>query len=40
MSTEDRLMIVRLCSNCENTVTVRGKELSPFSVDPPPFRIL
>ena len=36
----DRLMVVRLCPHCSKTVSVRGKELSPFTIDPPPFRIL
>lgn len=38
-SPDDRLMMVRLCNSCAGMVSVRGKELSPFSVDPPPFKI-
>ena len=40
MVSDDRLMVVRLCPHCAKTVSVRGKELSPFCVDQPPFRIL
>ena len=40
MAPDDRLMIVRPCPHCSKTVMVRGKELSPFTVDPPPFHIL
>ena len=40
MAVDDRLMIVRMCTNCAEAVTIRGKELSPFTVDPPPFKIL
>ncbi len=40
MANEDRLMIARLCDGCASLVQMRGKELSPFTKEPPPFRIL
>lgn len=36
----DRLMVIRLCSNCATRVTVQGEDMSPMDPEPPPFRIV
>ena len=40
IAAEDRLMMIRLCSDCATRVTVQGKELAPLDLEPPPFRIV
>lgn len=37
---DDRLLIARLCDDCASRVTVRGKDLVPFELDLPPFKIV
>lgn len=40
MADDDRLVVVRLCSQCAGRVSMRGRQLSPLEPDPPPFRML
>lgn len=37
---DDRLLVARLCDHCAARVTVRGKDLAPFELDLPPFKIV
>lgn len=39
LSDDDRLTIVRLCEGCASRVSMRGKELSPWELQTPPFRL-
>ncbi|WP_441289620.1 CRISPR-associated endonuclease Cas2 [Sorangium sp. KYC3313] len=36
----DRLMVIRLCTDCATRVTVQGHDLTPLDLEPPPFRMV
>ncbi len=40
LAPDDRLLVARLCDDCAERVTVRGKDLVPFELDLPPFKIV
>lgn len=40
MHAQDRLLIARLCDDCAERVTVRGRDLAPFELDLPPFKVV
>lgn len=39
LTTEDRLMVVRLCNGCASRVHVQGEAIASFELDTPPFHI-
>ena len=40
VTSEDRLMVVRLCDGCASRVSVQGEALASFELDTPPFHIV
>lgn len=39
VSSEDRLLLIRVCDACVETAIIEGHELAPFDLDPPPFDV-
>jgi CRISPR-associated protein Cas2 len=35
VSSDDRLLIIRVCDTCVKTAIVEGRDLAPFDLDPP-----
>lgn len=40
LTSEDRLMVVRLCDSCASRVSVHGEALTSFDLDSPPFHLV
>lgn len=37
---DDRLLLIRVCDSCLRSAIIQGRDLEPFDLDPPPFRLL
>lgn len=40
VSSDDRLLLIRVCDNCLRTAILEGRDIDAFDLDPPPFKVL
>lgn len=39
VSSDDRLLLIRICDACAETAIIQGQDLAPFDLEPPVFEV-